>query len=72
MHVSLFLRCSEQIPGQILLNLSKRGGGGGGGGGKGNVKRRPIRSLVQLVECSHGKRKALGSSPAQAKIFPPL
>ena len=61
MHVSFFLRCSEQIPGRILLS---RGGG--------NVKGRPCGSLAQLAECSHDKQDALGSSPGRATILPPF
>ena len=37
-----------------------------------DVKGRPSGSLAQLTECSHGKREAVGSSPGQATIFPPL
>ena len=46
MHVSLFLRCSDQIRRQPY----KAGG---------NVKGRPSGSVAKLAECSHGKREAL-------------
>ena len=41
-------------------NLIKQGG---------NVKGRPSGSVAQMVECSHGKREALGLSPGRATIF---
>ena len=37
-----------------------------------HVKGRPCGLAAQLVECSHGKREALGLSPGQATIFSSL
>ena len=56
MHVSLFLRCSEQFRGRILLSRGKC--------------QRTTKWLVSSVgKCSHSEREAMGSSPGRVTIF---
>ena len=53
-------RCSYIVPSRFEDESKKQGE---------NAKGRPIGSISQLAECSHGKRKALGLSPGRATIF---
>ena len=56
MHVSLFLRCFEQIQGQIILSRGK--------------SQRTTKWLISSGDmCLNGKPEALVSSPGQATIF---